>query len=552
MRNCLPLITIIALYLLVSCAKQTAPTGGPKDETPPKLISTTPTNKSINFNSSSIELTFDELIQINNAREQLIITPSVGKKFELLAKKNTATLKFNAELLPNTTYTLLFRESIQDLNEKNSATNLKLAFSTGAVIDSLSIKGKVKELLTDKELANITIGLAPASDTFSIFKHPAQSLSLSEKDGTFLLENLKAGEYWLYAFKDKNKDLRVDSKTEPYAFLSEPLNLTANIEKLNLELVKQDVRPNKLISAKPIADYFNIKTTKGILSYTVDPIDTAIHLSHQAIDDTNIKIYYTELMTDSTQIKFSVTDSTAFRIDTTLTIKFGRKPGKLKDKYTYSVENAQYLQSATTFRASLSFNKPTGIRYDTLYLTTDSTTTIPIKPENVTWNYSKTKATITVKDLTLTNKSKEPQKGTPTYSPPLIQFIAGVGAFRSIEIDSSKRLNQNVTVFTPDNSGVILVNTKVKGSFITQVVDQNFKVVQETINQTLSTFENLPPANYQIRVILDTNNNGKWDAGHYSEKLQPEKIVFYQSEKKEKTINLKANWEVGPLLITTE
>jgi hypothetical protein len=217
-------ILLATVLLLQQCAKQTAPTGGPKDAIPPQLVRSNPEKKGVNFKGNEIELTFDELIQLNNPREQLIITPSIGKKFELTAKKNRVTLELNAPLQENTTYNINFRESIQDLTEKNPA-KIKLAFSTGSYIDSLSVTGFVIDLLTDLRVKNYTVALVQATDTFNIFKHPASWISLTDDAGKFSIENLKPGSYFLYAFEDRNKNLIVDSKTEKYGFKSENINL---------------------------------------------------------------------------------------------------------------------------------------------------------------------------------------------------------------------------------------------------------------------------------------------------------------------------------------
>ena len=74
---------------VLGCAKQTAPTGGPKDTIPPILISSRPSTQQTNFNGLSIQLTFNEQLILNNPKEQIIITPDLGNKFEAQAKKNT-------------------------------------------------------------------------------------------------------------------------------------------------------------------------------------------------------------------------------------------------------------------------------------------------------------------------------------------------------------------------------------------------------------------------------------------------------------------------------
>ena len=70
-------------------------------------------------------------------------------------------------LLDNTTYTFNFGESIIDNNEGNKLPFFNYAFSTGAVIDSLEIKGKIidaYERITD---TYTSIYLYPIDSTFT-------------------------------------------------------------------------------------------------------------------------------------------------------------------------------------------------------------------------------------------------------------------------------------------------------------------------------------------------------------------------------------------------
>ncbi|MBL7884368.1 MAG: hypothetical protein JNL69_09885, partial [Bacteroidia bacterium] len=44
---------------------------------------------------------------------------------------------------------------------------------------------------------------------------------------------------------------------------------------------------------------------------------------------------------------------------------------------------------------------------------------------------------------------------------------------------------------------------------------------------------------YKLKIIVDENNNGKWDAGNYIQHQQPEKVI-YNSE----LINVRSNWDL--------
>ena len=159
---------IYALFLL-SCARQSSPTGGPKDTIPPVLVRVIPPNETINFNADQIELEFSEDVILNAPKEQLIITPTIGKEYKMTYRRNRVIIEFEEPLQDSTTYTFNFRESIQDITEKNSVRNLQLAYSTGTYLDSLSISGTIYHMLSGKPAEDATVALHTENDTFNIF-----------------------------------------------------------------------------------------------------------------------------------------------------------------------------------------------------------------------------------------------------------------------------------------------------------------------------------------------------------------------------------------------
>ena len=58
------------------------------------------------------------------------------------------------------------------------------------------------------------------------------------------------------------------------------------------------------------------------------------------------------------------------------------------------------------------------------------------------------------------------------------------------------------------------------------------------IVSALLTIKQLPLGEYTLSLLLDNNNNGKWDTGDYWKKIQPEKVVA-----RKKPINIRANWD---------
>ncbi len=552
---------VLLLLLLQQCAKQTAPTGGPIDKTPPKLLGSIPKHEQTNVKSSKIELQFDEAIQLNNPREQIIITPTVGKKFETTFNKNKVFLDLKSDLQENTTYSINFREAIQDLNEKNPAV-VKIAFSTGSYIDSLSINGTVLDALTEKKLLNYTVALAEASDTFNIFKHPASWITLTDKKGFFSLENLKAGTYVLYAFDDKSKNLIVDSKSEKYGFLSQQINLTANIDSLKIRTFKLDINKLKLITARTTFAYYNLRFSKSLIDYTITSTDSTIQVYASLEPDlTTVKLYNTIPNLDSLQIRVQATDSLNLKVDTLLYMKFPKKEAT-RDKLSSKIENTTIAESNGILSTKINFTKPIiGFNPDSMFIEIDSLTHLPFTKEDYTWENKQTKFILEKKfDLATlfpvdTSSMLDPKAGDPkikSISKPKQNpvLIIRKGTFISIENDTAQFISAPLNLIKLESTAIIETTVQTKEDFILQLVNKSEKIVQQRINEKNAVFENLTPETYLLRVIIDLNKNGKWDPGNFSTKTEPEPIVYYRNPKGIKEISLKANWTLGPLLIT--
>jgi len=553
------IITLIALSILLQrCAKQSSPTGGPQDEIPPTLISSNPVNEQTDFKKSILELTFDEYIQLNNPREQLIITPTIGKKFEVTSKKNKVTVDLKATLQENTTYNINFREAIADLTEKNPVV-IKLAFSTGSYIDSLSITGTVKEILTDKEGVNYTVALCEASDTFNLYKHQPSWITLTDKEGKFSLENLKPGKYFLYAFDDKNRNLIADSKSERYGFISEYISLDSTMESVTIPVYKLDASPLKLITTRPTFSYFLIRLSKALTTYELTVPDESEKLySKLEPDNASIKVYNTIHTQDSLQIKLFAQDSLNNKIDTLIYLKFNKKEFT-KDKFDSKIESKNYFENKSLLSSTVTFSKPVQFfNKDSIYIQLDSATLVTFSDQDIQWNNSKTKLELS-KKIEVKKPSKTSQTGGPikqrgkesdkeSEKPAIVynQITFPKGTFISVELDTAARMAEAIKTTTAEQSAVILAKVESKENF-----DKNFTLVDEIKNVNTHSFENLPPGSYLLRLIIDLNKNGKWDAtSGQSERKDPEPVIFYRTPKMVKDIYLKANFEVGPLLIT--
>ena len=92
MKKIIKILALITFCIITiwSCANRgTGPQGGPKDTTPPKLIKCTPENGATNVTTNKINLTFDEIVLVQNTFEKVLISPpqqnppevkAIGKK----------------------------------------------------------------------------------------------------------------------------------------------------------------------------------------------------------------------------------------------------------------------------------------------------------------------------------------------------------------------------------------------------------------------------------------------------------------------------------------
>ena len=77
------------------------------------------------------------------------------------------------------------------------------------------------------------------------------------------------------------------------------------------------------------------------------------------------------------------------------------------------------------------------------------------------------------------------------------------------------------------------------GAFV-ELLGSSEKVMR-TVPVKNGAFEllNVNPNTYYLRLIIDSNGNGKWDTGNYLNHLQPEEVYYYP-----KKLRLRANWDL--------
>jgi hypothetical protein len=226
MKHKLIVFTAIALSLyslsIVSsgCAQIGLPTGGDKDSLAPVLVSSSPELKATNVSPNKVSITFDEYIAVEDAQRNVLMSPVPKNNPEVRWNLKTVTVRFrDSTLLPNTTYSINFGNSIRDVNEANIYRDFTYVFSTGNNIDSLELKGKVVVAETAKIDTLVMVSLyRNANDTSVTTRRPDYQAKVNAQ-GYFHFKYLPDGDFRLYALKDGDGGKTYNSRSEMFGFL---------------------------------------------------------------------------------------------------------------------------------------------------------------------------------------------------------------------------------------------------------------------------------------------------------------------------------------------
>lgn len=208
-----------AVLFIHACANPVSPTGGPKDTTPPEIIRSIPLNQSVNFTGDRVIMTFSEFVTLKDMNTQLVVSPPLSEPPVFSMRGKSMTMKFEEPLRENSTYNFFFGDAIVDLTEANPLTNYSFSFSTGPVLDSLSIKGKLLNAFNLQPVKSAFVMLYDSIYDSVPYKQRPYYLARTSETGDFVLNNLRDSKYLMFALTDINGNYMYDMPTEEIAFL---------------------------------------------------------------------------------------------------------------------------------------------------------------------------------------------------------------------------------------------------------------------------------------------------------------------------------------------
>lgn len=513
---------------LIQCARRGNPTGGPKDLDPPILLKSEPENMSTEFKAKKIRLYFDEYITLKDIQEQLIVSPPLKYTPEISPQGGASKyveIKIKDTLRENTTYTFNFGQSIVDHNEGNPSSFLTYVFSTGTYIDSLTVSGVVKDAFNRKAEEFISVMLYEIDTAYTdstIFQKPPNYIT-NTLDSTiiFTLNNLKDGEYAIFALKDAAKNNIFDQNADKIAFIRDTVSLPTDSTYL-LSLFKEI--PNYSIQVpsfaarnKIIFGYYGLAEDFKIEPLTTLPDSVNYKLLKEEGKDT-LNFWFTP--TDIDSIVFLAINDKLSLIDT-FTVK-KRKVG------------IDSLILSPNQQGALDFNKDFSISANTPILTLDSTKIKIIDKDSVEVDFR-------VMIDSIENEIDFDFKSEPNQSYSLSLLPGAISDFFEEKNDT---IDYSLSTNSLADYGNLRLKVQVDTALyplMVQLIDEGGSLKQEiySIKPKVFEFNTIEPSKYFLRVVFDANGNKLWDTGNYLKNLQPERVSYYPD-----TLEVRANWEV--------
>jgi hypothetical protein len=526
LKNNLKYLLLLLVLIMASCAKRGSITGGLKDTLAPVMKMSFPKNFSTNFKGNEIKLTFDEFIKLKDLKKQLIISPPL--KNEPLILPTTVgkfiTIKINDTLQPNTTYSFNFGQSIEDNNEGNPLSQFKYVFSTGAVIDSLSISGTVKDAYTKDVESFVSVMLYEVNDKFQdsvVYKEfPRYITNTLDSLKIFKLENLKAGKYLLVAMKDYGSNNKFNPKKDKIGFKKQFITIP-NDSIFELKLFKEvlpfrALKPIQASGNRLIVPYEGKSKEVKITLKNGEEILPTIITKFPKKD--SLQVWFKPLKTDSIYVAIS--------------------KEKFNKKFTLKLKE----QKKDTLSITASQNS--SVRFKDLYKLESATPLV--KVDNSKIKITNKKA-ISV-DFTTKYDDFNQQLIFDFNKEPAEKYTFKIlrGAFTDYLDKSNDSLTFKLNTKELTEYGNLIVNLQNIKHFpiLVELTNKAGEVVASEYSEsnTKIEFKLLEPAVYWLRMIYDDNKNGVWDSGNYLEKRQPEEIIYFSKEIKDVRPNWDANY----------
>ena len=583
------IIGIPVLLFLYSCATIGNPSGGPRDEDPPRFVRANPAPGSVNVNPKRITIDFNELINVKDVMTKVVVSPPSARMPRITSQGHRVTVMFNDTLEPNTTYSIDFANAIEDNNEGNKLQGFTYTFSTGAEIDTMMVSGIVLSARDLEPQQGILVGVHESGNDTAFSKLPFLRVARTDDRGRFVIRGLPQKLYDIFALNDLDNDFKYANPEEDVAFLPAPFIPTADREETldtiyDLRTGKVDTvltrersvfRPNDMLlrtfnlERKPqyITDYNRVDSTRFSLKFNgrnfVRPVFTLIdeEVENPFIDErspTNDTIMLwlrdpalTRTDTLTLAARYQRLDSTQNYVDYTDTLRFiTNRPRPQKKKKEKKIKNIVTNTAADSIKTiTLALNVLGGSTMDVNVPLVFETETPLVKLDTAAFR-------LLQKMDTVYRPVRKPYRFLPFDSVSVRRFkieypweygaeyrleadtMAAIGIYgkptRPLQHDFKMKEEKDYSALTFNITGYDFGDH----AFVELLNGSDAVVRREPVVDDVAYFPYLAPGKYYARIVEDFNRNGMYDPGDYSLRQLPDMVYYYP-----KQINLKQNWE---------
>lgn len=571
--------TLIVLSIIVNaCANIGIPSGGPIDTTPPKVLYSFPKNLAVNNTKKKIVINFDEYIKLEKANEKVVISPPQIQQPEIKTSGKKIIVNLLDTLKPKTTYTIDFSDAIQDNNEGNPLGNYAFTFSTGTKIDTMQVSGSVLNAADLEPIKGILVGLHSNLNDSAFTKLPFDRVGRTDSRGQFNIRGIAPGKYRVYALMDADQNFCFSQKSEICAWNDSLIIPYSNL-KMRQDTTWIDSITIDTVKARQYTHFFpdNItlrafKENNNRQSFTKSerlvPHKFSLYFSAPNKDLPKIKglnfneknAFIIEANSKKDTIDYWVKDSVNYKKDT-LSLALSYLYTDTLNKLVPRTDTLRLISKIKADAKKVTQKKkkkdadikPLGLEmnnhtpsemdvYDYIYFSCIE----PIGSYNKKAFHLRQKVDTIYKDIPfdLQQDTVVPRRYNLYYNwVPEKEYEIEVdsAAFQGLYGKVSNKIKGSFKIHSLNDYGDIYFNISgIHGKAFVELLDQSDKVVRSIqVRNNRASFYFLKPGKYFARLIEDSNGNGVWDTGDYSQKLQPENVYYYP-----KTINLKVLWKI--------
>ena len=575
------LFVVAAALLLAACASIGRPEGGPRDMTPPVMVSSTPAPGSVNVSNGRIDIIFDENITLDDPMNKIVVSPPQKKQAQISSNGRRVRITLRDTLRDSTTYTVDLADAVRDLNEGYILDGLAIDFSTGPSIDTLMISGIVVEGRTLEPAQGMIVGVysTPVADT-ALTTLPMDRITKTNALGRFTIRNLKPGSYRVFAITDLNHDFHWD-RSEDIAFLDR--DISPSTMAVEVTDTFTDAAGNDSLVTRPATRFL---PDDILLTWFNENYKPLYLVKHERPDARRLTLEMSTRSDSLPQLTLLNTVRAGARLDREAVLQ--SSPGL--DSLTYWLRDTTLIGSDTLKIAARYLHTDT---LDNITFTTDTLTFALRQPKKKKKRDEETDSVPKLEFVNIGISSRQPQDlnmpllfetSAPTASidsagfrieelvdsvwmpvaakipsPPdslqpmrlLTEMTWKPKTKYRVTIDSlavtdiygnhNRPFVQEVSTHAIEDYAALFFNIGDLGpdSAIVELLSSDKPVRLEPVRNGVATFEYVTPGAYYARLFIDRNHNGRWDTGCVADTLQPED-VFYFSKK----LNLKKNWDV--------